>query len=280
MNYDLQTISPQWRWLDQTRFGPAFDALQSFAYDDTFCTLIGQKQAVPLVRTWVHHDTVVLGIQDTRLPAVEAGCSYLEEQGYRVIVRNSGGLAVLLDSGILNISLLLPEIKGMTIDAAYEQMYSTIKELLADYERPIQAYEIVGSYCPGSYDLSIDGKKFAGISQRRIRGGIAVQIYLCVEGSGSGRAALLRDFYHLAVPETNPSVDYPLIQPATMASLAELLDSGLTVAGLNERLLHLLQQKVDVHPHLSSTEETALFSTNYERIASRNEKRLTQKGMN
>ncbi|MCM3760010.1 lipoate--protein ligase family protein [Alkalihalobacillus oceani] len=278
MKHDLQTISSQWRWLDQTRFGPAFDALQSFAYDDTFCTLIGQKQAVPLVRTWVHHNTVVLGIQDTRLPAVEAGSSYLEEQGYRVIVRNSGGLAVLLDSGILNISLLFPEIKGMTIDAAYELMYGTIKALLADYDQPIQAYEIVGSYCPGSYDLSIDGKKFAGISQRRLRNGIAVQIYLCVEGSGSGRAALLRDFYQAAVPESHSLSAYPLIKPETMASLAELLDPDLTVAALNERLLYLLQQKVDVHPHLTSTEETALFSTNYERIASRNEKRLTQKG--
>jgi lipoate-protein ligase A len=39
------------------------------------------------------------------------------------------------------------------------------------------------SYCPGKFDLSIDGKKFAGISQRRVRGGIAVQIYLCVEGN-------------------------------------------------------------------------------------------------
>ena len=52
----------------------------------------------------------------------------------------------------------------------------------------IEAREIVGSYCPGSYDLSIKGKKFAGISQRRIRKGVAVQIYLCVNGSGSERA--------------------------------------------------------------------------------------------
>ena len=67
--------------------------------------------------------------------------------------------------------------------------------MFADFEVEIEAREIVGSYCPGSYDLSIAGKKFAGISQRRIRNGVAVQIYLCVSGSGQERAQLIKDFY-------------------------------------------------------------------------------------
>ena len=64
-------------------------------------------------------------------------------------------------------------------------MVDFINALFPEVAERIEAYEIVGSYCPGSYDLSIDGKKFAGISQRRMKNGIAVQIYLCVEGSGS-----------------------------------------------------------------------------------------------
>ena len=44
-------------------------------------------------RSWVHHDTIVLGIQDTRLPYLQEGISLLEEAGYQAIVRNSGGLA-------------------------------------------------------------------------------------------------------------------------------------------------------------------------------------------
>ena len=63
----------------------------------------------------------------------------------------------------------------------------------------IDTREIEHSYCPGKFDLSIDGKKFAGISQRRVRGGIAVQIYLCVEGSGSERAEMMRVFYEHAL---------------------------------------------------------------------------------
>ena len=82
----------------------------------------------------------------------------------------------------------MKEEKGLSIDAGYELMYELIKKMFSSFEVEINAYEIVGSYCPGSFDLSIGGKKFAGISQRRIRGGIAIQIYLCISGSGSERA--------------------------------------------------------------------------------------------
>src|SRR5690625_4926619 len=107
----------RWRFLDHSTTGLAFSALQSFAYDDAFCTRIGQRKARPLVRTWVHHNTVVLGIQDSRLPYIEDGQAFLEAEGYDVIVRNSGGLAVPLDSGILNISLIVTEQKGFSINA-------------------------------------------------------------------------------------------------------------------------------------------------------------------
>ena len=118
-----------------------------------------------------------------------------KENNFNVIVRNSGGLAVVLDEGVLNVSLLFQETeKGIDIDLGYDTMWHLIQEMLKDYDVTIEAKEIVGSYCPGSYDLSIRDQKFAGISQRRIRGGVAVQIYLCATGSGSERAALVRDF--------------------------------------------------------------------------------------
>ena len=86
----------------------------------------------------------------------------------------------MLDEGVLNVSLLFQETeKGIDIDLGYDTMWHLIKEMLKDYDVTIEAKEIVGSYCPGSYDLSIRDQKFAGISQRRIRGGVAVQIYLC-----------------------------------------------------------------------------------------------------
>lgn len=125
----------------------------------------------------------------------------------------------MLDEGVLNVSLLFQETeKGIDIDLGYDTMWHLIKEMLKDYDVTIEAKEIVGSYCPGSYDLSIRDQKFAGISQRRIRG-VAVQIYLCATGSGSERAALVRDFYNLAIQGEETRFTYPEIVPSTILHL-------------------------------------------------------------
>ena len=101
------------------------------------------------MRSWVHHNTIVLGIQDSRLPHLEEGISFLKENNFNVIVRNSGGLAVVLDEGVLNVSLLFQETeKGIDIDLGYDTMWHLIQEMLKDYDVTIEAKEIVGSYCP------------------------------------------------------------------------------------------------------------------------------------
>ncbi|MDC2866732.1 lipoate--protein ligase family protein [Bacillus sp. BP-3] len=267
---------PEWRIVDQSSLGPQFHALQSFAMDDTLCTTVGNGTSVATMRSWVHHNTIVLGIQDTRLPYLKQGIEFLKKKDFHVIVRNSGGLAVVLDEGVLNISLLFQETdKGIDIDLGYDTMWHLIKEMLKDYNVTIEAKEIVGSYCPGSYDLSINDKKFAGISQRRIRGGVAVQIYLCATESGSARAALVRDFYNLAIQGAETRFTYPEIVPSTMASLSELLGETITVQDLMMRLLQTLQRFT---PQLTSSQltvdEVPLYEHHLQRMIDRNNKSL------
>ncbi|RAV24417.1 lipoate--protein ligase family protein, partial [Staphylococcus warneri] len=88
----------------------------------------------------------------------------------------------VLDQGVLNISLIFKGQTETTIDEACTVMYLLICKMFEDEDVNIDTPEIEHSYCPWKFDLSINGKKFAGISHRRVRGGIAVQIYLCVEG--------------------------------------------------------------------------------------------------
>lgn len=268
---------PVWRLIDQSTLGPGFDARQSFATDDTLCTSVGSGNSPATARTWVHHNTIVLGIQDTRLPHLKEGIDHLEACGYRVIVRNSGGLAVVLDEGVLNISLILPEKEGtIDINQGYDTMTALVDQLLAPYGASFEAYEIVGSYCPGSYDLSIGGKKFAGISQRRMRGGVAVQIYLCVDGSGSERAAMIREFYNSGLASERTKFQYPEIKPEVMASLAELLGRPLTVADIHADLLNVLHKNSELfYSGQLSAEESELLPENIQRMWDRNEKALS-----
>nr|WP_066176017.1 biotin/lipoate A/B protein ligase family protein [Bacillus marinisedimentorum] len=266
-----------WRIIDQSTLGPGFDARQSFAIDDTLCAQVGSGASAPAARSWVHHDTVVLGIQDTRLPYLGEGVKFLESLGYRVIVRNSGGLAVILDEGVLNISLILPETaKGIDIDRGYDAMWGLIKEMLASYGTDIEAREITGSYCPGSYDLSINGQKFAGISQRRLRKGVAVQTYLnAFETRGQNRASILKEFYAIARKSQQTKFTYPDIVPETMASLSDLLGEPI---GIQKLMLMLLQSLQNHSGALFSSqlegEEINLYQQNFARVLERNEKAL------
>jgi octanoyl-[GcvH]:protein N-octanoyltransferase len=266
----------KWRIIDQSHFGPMFDAKQSFAIDDTLCTSVGTGLSDAVVRTWVHYNTIVLGIQDTKLPHLRDAVSFLKTQKYHVIVRNSGGLAVVLDEGVLNLSLIFPETsKAIDINQGYEAMWQLIQAMFSTYNKTIEAREIVGSYCPGSYDLSIDGKKFAGISQRRVRGGVAVQIYLCINGSGSARAELIRRFYELGLKGETTKFVYPTIVPSTMASLSELLNEDLTIPSVMLLLLRTLQSfGGELYSSALTGEELSLYEYYWERIVNRNEKAL------
>ncbi|MDM5332299.1 lipoate--protein ligase family protein [Ureibacillus composti] len=269
---------PTWRFIDQSISAKNRSPLESFAMDDTLCHLVGQQMTSPTIRTWVHDHTVVLGIQDHRLPFVQEGIEYLKYGGYHSIVRNSGGLAVVLDEGVLNVSIVLSEKQNaININSGYDVMVDFIKLLFPSVANQIEAYEIVGSYCPGTYDLSIGGKKFAGISQRRLRDGVAVQIYLCIEGSGSERAQLIKNFYDSSLKGEETKFSYPNIQPEVMASLSELLNEKITVQETVLNLQTLLQNlSSNFHPIQLNDEETELYTFYLKRVLERNEKMLAR----
>lgn len=269
-------LQPEWRIIDQSSLGPIFDALQSFAIDDTLCTSVGAKTSPATARSWVHHDTIVLGIQDTKLPALEDGLKVLEDLGYRYIVRNSGGLAVVLDEGVLNLSLVFPDSeKGIDINRGYDAMLQLTEDMFKDFAVHIEAKEIVNSYCPGSYDLSISGRKFAGISQRRIRHGVAVQIYLCVSGSGSERAKVIRDFYSAGKREESSKFIFPEIHPEVMASLSELLGVELTIQDTMLRFFQSLKGfSGKIYASQLEGDEISLYEGYLDRVHQRNEKVL------
>lgn len=260
-----------WRYIDHsTGLAP----MQSFAFDDTFSESVGKDISPSVVRTWIHQHTVILGIHDARLPFLSEGIRYLtDEMGYNAIVRNSGGLGVVLDQGVLNISLIFKGENHVTIDEAFTVMYALIAKMFEADDVDIETVEIVHSYCPGKFDLSIDGKKFAGISQRRVRGGIAVQIYLCVEGSGETRAQMMQTFYERALQGEVTKFVYPNIKPECMASLETLLGRSITVQDVMFQLLYALKDLGATIEMLDITDdEWERYDFYFDRMIARNEK--------
>lgn len=246
-------------------------ALEEFAVDDAIALSISNDSSPQTIRLWQQNQTVVLGIPDAKLPYISDSLNWLEQQGFNYVVRNSGGLAVVLDHGVLNISLLLAGGNKIGIHQGYELMVEFIRELFADLTDAIEAYEIKDSYCPGDYDLSINGKKFAGISQRRVRNGVAVQIYLSIEPDNQSRAKLIQHFYALGLRGEEGKFAYPTIEPTSMEALATLLDEPLTTESVIERIKkHLHNCTIEG----LNEDEMAIYQKRREQMVNRNQKAL------
>lgn len=231
-------------------------ALQPFAYTDLLTKETGVSKQ-PFLHFWEVNNTVILGMKDTRLPYLSQALKVLAEHGYQYVARNSGGLAVVADAGILNFSLIipLPENQTISIPEAYELMLYVIQQAFADFSVTIEAKEITDSYCPGDYDLSINNRKFAGIAQRRIRDGIAVMIYLSVEGAQAQRGQLIRRFYHAGLAEAFGQNGYPPVRPESMANLSELLDTPLTIDEVKKRIKRVFTRELEQTLHEALLED-------------------------
>ncbi|TVY01478.1 lipoate--protein ligase family protein [Cohnella terricola] len=215
------------RLLDRTKDIAAVDAVYPFALDELLGKAVGAGEP-PVCHLWRHPRAFVIGSKDSRLPHAAEAVRRLEERGYSVLVRNSGGAAVPLDPGVVNLSLILPidERRSQDFRADFERMYALIRRAAAEYGTKVDKGEVAGSFCPGDYDLSIDGLKFCGIAQRRQLRAMIIQAFVIVEGSGSARARLVKEFYDIAGYGAEPG-SYPEVRPETMTSLEERSVTGL-----------------------------------------------------
>lgn len=214
--------------LDRTDNLAHQDVLYHFALDELLCRLTGEGGPA-ICHLWRHPRAFVMGVRDSRLPEALQGEAHLRYLGYDTAVRHSGGAAVPLDAGVVNLSLILPfSSAGPAPDfhQDFEIMVELIREALRGTRRNVDTGEIAGAFCPGTFDLSIGGLKFCGIAQRRQRKAFIIQAFIIAEGSGSERARLVRSFYDIAAEGADPK-HYPLVEADSTASLEELTNIGI-----------------------------------------------------
>lgn len=210
-----------------------------FALTDALITHSG-KHDQPLIHFWQTSPLAILGMMDTKIANFDQAKDVLTTYNHDYIIRNSGGLAVVSDPGVLNVSLIYPSKKEsrLAINAGYDFMLDFIRHTFyPHFPHEIEAYEITHSYCFGDYDLSIDGRKIAGISQRRIQEGVAIMLYISVNADQTKRAEMLKEFYQVGLDGSEPAGRYPLIKPEVMTTLAEAYQTPLSVDEVKKMML-------------------------------------------
>ncbi|WJH34258.1 hypothetical protein N6H14_30930 [Paenibacillus sp. CC-CFT747] len=153
----------EFEFMDGTE-GPSLpDILYPFAVDEIMARRVGEGRR-PLIHMWTHPRAMVIGLRDRRLPSAEKAMKDLRKEGYEVAVRNSGGAAVPLDEGVVNLSIILPNPeRTMDFRQDFDVMVELIRGSLLGSGASVEAGEIAGAYCPGDYDLSIRGGNFAAL---------------------------------------------------------------------------------------------------------------------
>lgn len=218
------------------------DPLMPFALTDALIEITSRHQR-PGIHFWQTVPTLILGMVDTRLPHFEESIQHINHHyPHQIVVRNSGGLAVISDPGVLNMTLFYPQTDGrIPIHQGYDLMLRLIRSTFSDNIK-IDTGEIKASYCPGDYDLSVNGQKFAGISQRRIKNGLAVMIYLSVSGDQNKRVRIIQDLYRLGLKGQAVKWSYPKVDPKMMANLSDLLNEpSLDSLMVKENILRNIQ---------------------------------------
>lgn len=127
-----------------------------------------------------HKKNINMGLDDTRAPFFKEGVQHYIDNGYTVSTRNSGGRSVANDLGVLNFSLILQN--DLSASENYMMFYNFVKDALSPLGLQIDVGLVEGAYCPGKFDVSIDGKKIMGTAQRRIGKRVLVGGYLSVNG--------------------------------------------------------------------------------------------------
>ncbi|TQR97677.1 lipoate--protein ligase family protein [Paenibacillus ottowii] len=222
---DIATALPELQWLEAPLANAQEDVLFPLAWEELACRQVG-KGAAPILHVWRHPAALVIGHRDRRLLNAPQAMERARNSGMSVCVRPSGGAAVMLDRGVLNLSLILPNPqRAISLHEDFRLMAGLVADALAPWSDEAQTGEIVGSFCPGDYDVSVGGRKFCGIAQRRQAKAYIITAFVMIEGHGAERAQAVQQFYREAAGDTpagSQQPDYPQVNPATMGSLAEL----------------------------------------------------------
>jgi len=203
------------------------------------------ESAGPKLLIWRCVPTLFVSRSETRLRRFGEAVAHLRGLGWSVVVRKSGGTACPAGPGTVQLSLVEVAPAVVEMNAKYAALAYFIRHTLSRYLHiDAQIAPVSGAYCPGRYDLAVDGKKIAGLSQHWFRnaGGIRCvvtaasinieeaadllarivnQFYACTGSAVSCEPAMLTNVRVCSAKAKLPSADSPSVVMNQFAASAE-----------------------------------------------------------
>ncbi|MEL6186862.1 MAG: hypothetical protein AAFU79_19740 [Myxococcota bacterium] len=191
-------------------------------------------------RAWTTVRSMVVPRAMTRRGGFREAQASLEERGFPIVVRASGGGLVPQGPGILNISVTLPTRRHEGPANDYAWLCGQLRAFVGGYGFDARTGAVPGSFCDGEHNVVVTGRKLAGTAQRR------------------GQARSLLHAVILVDPELEPALEAVrcarahLGDPAPLRSeahvtLSELTETLSDPARVASELIARLQAGVALH---------------------------------
>lgn len=125
------------------------------------------QQTEPAALLWSSAvPTLVLPAALMRDPHVQEAAAQAEQAGIPVVTRRSGGGIVPQGPGTLNLALVLPAPPGFQLEDGYRLICNALSEALTRFDIRSTTGACVGSFCDGTWNVLVEGRKLAGTAQR------------------------------------------------------------------------------------------------------------------
>lgn len=157
--------------------------------------LVASGCLAPLIRLWRSAACIVVPRREAAEPNFAAACGACAEQGWPVVVRESGGTAFPVGPGSVQVSTfrVLGAGECEPTGRSYRRLCDPIIAALTDLGVSAAVGPVPGSLCDGAYDICVSGRKIAGTAQRQRRsadGRSAVLAHATINIVGYERAAM------------------------------------------------------------------------------------------
>ena len=183
----------------------------------------------PTALLWASSRYVGATHLETRLPGFGTAARLASEDGFPVLIRNSGGGAVAANEGSISFSLT-SQVEDLShgLYERYTEGAELIVAALARLGIAAEAGEVEGEFCPGAYSVRTGGYhgiKIAGLAQRVTRRAARLEALVLVTKTAELRRILERFYGALGLSFRPESVaDLPETDvPATIESLADVV---------------------------------------------------------
>lgn len=143
--------------------------------DKLLDALIGDALPSGYLRIWRQAPCITVPHRFGSHPQFRRAAALSADEGRPLALRSSGGTAVALHAGVLNVSLFGLERKGAApLDRSYRALIGLMSAALATLSIAVDAGPVDGACCDGRFNLRWRGRKLAGTAAavRSRRGGV------------------------------------------------------------------------------------------------------------